>query len=56
MVVEERTAPGAIDEGKLDAFVGKVIGDWGARASAPRVLIGEKLGQYTPLAEGGPAT
>jgi SAM-dependent methyltransferase len=56
MVVEERTAPGAIDEGKLDAFVGKVIGDWGALASAPLVLIGEKLGLYTALAEGGPAT
>jgi SAM-dependent methyltransferase len=56
MVVEERTTPRTIDEGKLNAFVGKVIGDWGALASAPLVLIGEKLGLYTALAERGPAT
>ncbi|HEV7209600.1 MAG TPA: class I SAM-dependent methyltransferase [Mycobacteriales bacterium] len=34
------------------AFVGKVIGDWGAVTSAPLVVIGDQLGLYRAMAEG----
>jgi SAM-dependent methyltransferase len=45
-----------IDEGKLNAFVGQVVGDVAAAASAVMVLIGDKLGLYKALAELGPCT
>ena len=47
--------PGALDEAKLNAFIGKAVGDWGTLTSAALVVIGDKLGLYTALAEGGPA-
>jgi SAM-dependent methyltransferase len=37
-------------------FVHKVIGDWGAVASAPLVVIGDKLGLYRAMADGEPVT
>jgi SAM-dependent methyltransferase len=43
-----------VDETKLDAFMGKMIGDIGAVASAPLVLLGDKLGLFKALAEAGP--
>jgi SAM-dependent methyltransferase len=46
----------AVDEGKLMAFVGKVIEDWGAMASAPLVVMGERLGLYRAMADGEPVT
>jgi hypothetical protein len=49
------TAP-AIDEEKLMAFVGKVVGEVGAAAQAALVVIGDKLGLYRALATGGPLT
>ena len=36
----------AIDEAKLEAFMGKALGDMGAIISAPLMVIGEKLGLY----------
>jgi SAM-dependent methyltransferase len=48
--------PSALDEAKLNAFIGKAVGDWGTLTSAALVVIGDKLGLYTALAEGGPAT
>ena len=48
--------PAAIDQAKLDAFIGKAVGDWGTLTSATLVVIGDKLGLYTALAEAGPAT
>ncbi|MGJ6124796.1 class I SAM-dependent methyltransferase [Mycolicibacterium sp. Y3] len=42
----------AIDEDKLQAFLGRAIGDLGAAMSAMLVLIGDELGLYSALAEG----
>jgi SAM-dependent methyltransferase len=42
----------AVDHDKLMAFVGKVIGDWGALASAPLVILGDQLGLYRAMADG----
>ncbi|MCH7592272.1 MAG: methyltransferase domain-containing protein [Planctomycetes bacterium] len=39
---------------KLDDFMGKMLGDMGAVASASLVLLGDKLGLYKALAEDGP--
>jgi len=45
-----------IDQGKLEAFLGKVVTDFGAALSSSLVYIGQKLGLYKALAEGGPST
>lgn len=39
---------------KLDQFMGKMLGDMGAAASAALVVIGDKLGLYKTLAQSGP--
>ncbi|HEV3006766.1 MAG TPA: class I SAM-dependent methyltransferase [Pirellulales bacterium] len=44
------------DQGRLDAFVGKILNDMGAVATGAMVLIGDRLGLYKALAEGGPLT
>jgi SAM-dependent methyltransferase len=46
----------AVDEAKLQAFMGKMVGDMGAAWSGVMVLIGERLGLFKALAQGGPAT
>ena len=45
-----------IDEGKLNAFLGQVVGDVAAAASAVMVVLGDKLGLYKALAARGPST
>jgi SAM-dependent methyltransferase len=45
-----------IDDAKLNAFVGQVVGDVAAAASAVMVLLGDRLGLYKALAERGPST
>ncbi len=45
-----------VDEKKLNAFVGKMVGDLGAAASGALVLLGDRLGLYAALAGQGPAT
>jgi len=45
-----------VDQGKLDAFVGKAIEDFGAAVSSALVVIGDKLGLYRALAGAGPLT
>src|SRR5207253_3177828 len=45
-----------INEDKMNAFLGKVVGDFGASLSSALVYIGQKLGLYKTLAEAGPAT
>jgi len=45
-----------IDATKLNAFVGKILGDLGGAATAPLVRMGDKLGIYTALKEHGPMT
>ena len=45
-----------IDMGKLEAFLGKVVTDFGAALSSSLVYIGQKLGLYKALAAAGPST
>ena len=35
-----------IDQAKLDAFMGQFVNDLGAAATAPLVVLGDKLGLY----------
>ena len=44
----------AIDEAKLEQFMGRFVQDMGAGATAPLVLIGDKLGLYKAMADGEP--
>ena len=41
----------AIDEGRLNAFLGKAVGDLGAAMSATLMLVGDRLGLYKALAK-----
>jgi 2-polyprenyl-3-methyl-5-hydroxy-6-metoxy-1,4-benzoquinol methylase len=45
-----------IDEAKLEAFMGRFVQDMGAAATAPLVVIGDKLGLYKAMADGAPVT
>ena len=45
-----------INEDKLNAFLGKVVGDFGAALSADLVYIGQRLGLYQAMAKLGPLT
>ncbi len=45
-----------IDEKKMQAFLGKVVGDFGAALSSTLVYIGQKLGLYKAMAAGGSVT
>jgi ubiquinone/menaquinone biosynthesis C-methylase UbiE len=45
-----------IDEGKLDKFIGKMLGDLGGASSIAMVRIGDSLGLYKALNETGPVT
>jgi len=50
------TQPAPINEDKMNAFLGKVVGDFGAALSSSLVYIGQKLGLYKALAAAGPST
>ena len=41
----------ALDEAKLNAFLGKAVGDLGAAMSATLMLVGDRLGLYKALAK-----
>src|SRR5450432_2140042 len=43
----------SIDQDKLNAFLGRVVGDMGAAMSAVLVVIGDKLGLYKAMAGAG---
>ena len=45
-----------IDEGKLEQAVGTVFGDLGVSASAPLVVLGDRLGLWAAMAGAGPLT
>jgi SAM-dependent methyltransferase len=45
-----------VDEGRLEALMGRAVADMGAAVSAPLLLIGERLGLYKAMAGGGPLT
>jgi SAM-dependent methyltransferase len=42
----------AIDEAKLNAFLGRFVGDLGATMAAGNVVVGDRLGLYRALAAG----
>jgi hypothetical protein len=46
----------AVNPDKLNAFMGKAVGDIGAALSANMVLLGDKLGLYKAMAKAGPVT
>ena len=43
-----------VDSDKLNAFMGKMVGDFGAALNASPLLVGDKLGLYKTLAAKGP--
>jgi 2-polyprenyl-3-methyl-5-hydroxy-6-metoxy-1,4-benzoquinol methylase len=43
-----------IDEGRLDAFIMQLAGDFGAALHASTVVVGDKLGLYAAMADLGP--
>ena len=46
----------SINEDKMNAFLGKVVGDFGASLSSALVYIGQKLGLYKAMSDAGPLT
>ena len=48
--------PPTLDEFKLNAFVGRMLGDLGALTNAVLVHVGDRLGLYKALVESGPTT
>jgi SAM-dependent methyltransferase len=48
--------PRAINENKMNEFLGKVVTDFGAALSSSLVYIGQKLGLYKAMASAGPTT
>src|SRR5579859_8106472 len=45
-----------LDEGKLNEFIGKMLGDLGGAFSVPTTRLGFRIGLFDALHEGGPAT
>src|SRR5258708_38507157 len=56
IIMSAAAEPQPINEDKMNAFLGKVVGDFGASLSSALVYIGQKLGLYRTLADAGPAT
>src|SRR5580700_8954306 len=57
--VTEMSAPypaPAIDEAKLNEFMGKAVGDMGAAMHAVLILLGDRLGLYKAMADSLPVT
>jgi hypothetical protein len=53
-IVTSERAP--VDPAKLDAFLGHVVGDFGAIVGAAAAAIGDDLGLYRAMADGEPVT
>src|SRR5687767_12458091 len=45
-----------VDEVKLNEFIGRAVGEWGAIESALLTFIGDKLGLFKSMAGAGPLT
>jgi SAM-dependent methyltransferase len=45
-----------INEDKLNAFMGQVVGELGATVNAGLIVIGDRLGLYNAMAQAGPVT
>src|SRR3984957_623899 len=46
----------AIDEAKLNEFMGRAVGDMGAAMHAVLILLGDRLGLYKGMADSQPIT
>jgi SAM-dependent methyltransferase len=46
----------AVNEERLNAFMGKILNDIGAAINSSLLLVGDRLGLYKALAEAGPMT
>ncbi len=46
----------ALDTAKLDAFMGKMVGELGASMNSALILLGDRLGLYKAMAGAGPMT
>jgi len=46
----------AVDDAKLEAFMGKLLGDLGGTMASMMAVLGDRLGLFKDLAERGPAT
>ncbi len=46
----------AIDQARLEEFMGRFVGDLGAALSAALVVIGDKLGLYRAMVDGAPVS
>lgn len=46
----------ALDESKLQEFIGKVVNEWGAATSALTIFIGDRLGLFKAMAGAGELT
>ena len=53
---DTQQTPVAIDENRLNAFVGQMLGAMGATLNAALVVVGDRLGLYKALAAAGPMT
>ena len=51
-----RPEPAPVDPAKLQAFLGLVVGDFGAIVGAAAAAIGDELGLYKAMADGEPLT
>ena len=49
-------AQAAVNEERLNSFLGRMLGDMGATLSGALVVVGDRLGLYKALAEAGPLT
>ncbi len=45
-----------VDEAKLEAFMGRMVGELGAAINVPLMMIGDRLGLFKAMAEAGPLT
>ena len=46
----------AIDQARLDEFLGRAVNDMGATMSGLLVIVGDRLGLYKAMAGAGPMT
>jgi SAM-dependent methyltransferase len=51
---QQATGTASINEEKLNAFMGQVIGELGATVNAGLIVIGDRLGLYRAMADAGP--
>ncbi len=50
------TTTPTLDQGRLDAILGQFVADLGAALSAPLIVLGERLGLFSAMADGEPVT